>query len=118
MSESIRRPLVPLPPEERERILSRLQLDDDLIPLSATPAEKEAAMSDQSPAPVATGPAHGAVVTQGIARIGPIISVVLGAVLALPAAGVALPPVVVTICSSLVAVMAALGIASPGVRKP
>jgi len=112
----VKTPLAPLSPEERERVLTRLQLDDDLIPLNATPAEKEAAMSDQSPAPVPP-PAAGAVVSQGLARIGPIVSVVLGAILALPAAGVALPPVVVTICSSLVAIMAALGIASPGVRK-
>lgn len=58
------------------------------------------------------------VLGQWIAKIGVIVVILAGAVLALPTAGVALPPIVVTIATVVATLGGALGIASPGVRKP
>ncbi len=122
MTDPIRHPLVALEGEAREAALAARGLGTDLIPLDASPAEWRAAMADETPKPLdvvppSPGPASGAVVNQLTARVGPIVAVLLGVILSLPAAGVTLPPLVVTLATAAVAVLAALGIASPGVRK-
>lgn len=46
-----------------------------------------------------------------------VLAVAAGAVMTLPTAGVAVPPVVLVIAGAVTAIAAALGIVSPGIRK-
>lgn len=52
MSDEPRRPLRPLAPEERRRVLMDLGLDEDLLPLSLTPEERKAALQPEKPIPL------------------------------------------------------------------
>jgi hypothetical protein len=58
-----------------------------------------------------------AVIPQGVVVAIAVLVAIAGALVALPAAGVVLPAAVTTISSIIVAIGAALGVASPGVRK-
>ena len=73
------------------------------------------AATDKALAPVS--PTGIALVGQTVTRIALALVVVAGAVLALPAAGIQLPPIVLTIATAVVTLGTAFGIASPGVRK-
>ena len=54
---------------------------------------------------------------QIFAKIGLVVVLIAGSVLTLPTAGIAIPPLVLTICTLVTTLGVALGIASPGVRK-
>lgn len=57
------------------------------------------------------------VLPQVVVIVATILTVIAGAVLGLPAAGIAVPGVVTAIASVVVALGTALGVASPGLRK-
>lgn len=58
-----------------------------------------------------------ALLPQYAVKIATVLVLVAGVIVTLPTAGVALPPLVLSIAGAVVAIGAALGIASQGVRK-
>lgn len=115
-----RKPLPRLGEAERIRQLALRGLDANLKPLTLT-SEERLAMSDTVPPPVveqppAPQPAAGAVVNQKAVRLLTLVGVVAAAALAASEAGV-LPPWVGAVSQAVIGLLAAVGVASPGIRK-
>lgn len=115
-----RKPLPRLGEAERTRLLALRGLDANLKPLHLTPEERQA-MSDTVPPPVAEQPpapqpAAGAVVNQQAVRVLTVVGVVAAAALAASESGV-LPPWVGAVAQAVIGLLAAVGVASPGIRK-
>lgn len=118
----MRKPLPRLSEAERVRLLYLRGLDANLKPLNLTPEEKQA-MSDNSlptaseqPVVVSAQPAAGAVVNQKVVRILTVVGIVASAALAASEAG-ALPAWVSPVAQAVIGLLAAVGVASPGIRK-
>lgn len=119
MADELRKPLRPLPKDERKRRLLALGLDENLIPLNASPEERHAAMSDANPTPsviVTPEPAQGAILKQPVVAVLTAVAIVAAAALAASESGL-LPKWVAPIANGAIALLAAFGIASPGIRK-
>lgn len=71
-------------------------------------------MSDNQPSPVVPPPAAGAILPQWAVISLTVLSVLAGIAISIPS----LPPVVHQVAAAIVALAAALGIASPGIRRP
>lgn len=116
-----RSPLPRLGEAERIRLLRLRGLDANLKPLNLTPEERHA-MSDPSAPPVpeqppvAPQPAAGAIVNQRLVRVLTVVGIVASAALAASEAG-ALPAWVSPVAQAVIGLLAAVGVASPGIRK-
>lgn len=119
MAEEVRKPIPNLPPGERKRRLLALGLDENLVPLNASPEERQAAMTNLNqtvPVPVPSEPAQGAVLKQPVVQVLTIVAIVAAGALAASEAGV-LPHWVGAVSQAVIGLLAAFGIASPGIRK-
>lgn len=120
MAEEVkRRPIPNLPPEERKRRLLALGLDENMIPLNASPEERQAAMTNLNqtvPVPVPSEPAQGAVLKQPVVQVLTVVAILAAAALGASEAGI-LPGWVTPVANAVIGILAALGIASPGIRK-
>ncbi len=120
MAEEVkRRPIPNLPPEERKRRLLALGLDENMIPLNASPEERQAAMTNLNqtvPVPVPSEPAQGAVLKQPVVQVLTVVAILAAAALGASEAGL-LPGWVASVANAVIGILAALGIASPGIRK-
>lgn len=109
----MRRPLV-LTEAERLRRLRELGRNGDLSPLHPDPLEPP--MDTPNTAPAAPQPASGAIVNQSLVRILTVAGIVASAALAASEAGV-LPAWVSPVAQAIIGLLAAVGVASPGIRK-
>ncbi len=119
MADELRRPIPNLPPEERKRRLAERGLDENMVPFNATPEERKAAMTNlnQTPTVVVAGePAQGAVLKQPVVQVLTVVAIVAAAALAAAESGV-LPHWVGAVAQAIIGLLAAFGIASPGIRK-
>ncbi len=123
MAGEVRKPLPNLSPEERKRRLAERGLDENMIPFNATPEERMAAMTNlnqtqtvEVPVPVPAQPAQGAILNQTTVKVLTGVAVVAAATLAASEAGI-LPGWVGAVAQGVIGLLAAFGIASPGVRK-
>lgn len=120
MADELRRPIPNLSPEERKRRLAERGLDENMIPFNATPEERKAAMTNlnqtQPTVVVAGEPAQGAVLKQPVVQVLTIVAIVAAAALAASEGGV-LPHWVGAVAQAVIGILAAFGIASPGIRK-
>ena len=117
----MRKPLPRLGEAERVRLLFLRGLDANLKPLNMTPEERQAmsdtnAASPASEQPPVPQPAQGAVVNQQAVRVLTVVGVVAAAALAASESGV-LPPWVGAVAQAVIGLLAAVGVASPGIRK-
>lgn len=120
-----RKPLRVVYGKEREEMLARLGRDEN-GPIGLQGVEREAftksqtevvPMADEQKSEVAVSPTGAPVLSPKIALWAAVVVAVAAAISALPQMGISLPPPVVAICYVVVAIGAALGIASPGIRK-
>lgn len=125
MAGELRRPIPTLSPEERKRRLAERGLDENMIPFDATPEERKAAMTNLNqtqtvevpvPVPVPAQPAQGAILNQTTVKVLTGVAVVAAAALAASEAGI-VPGWVGAVAQGVIGLLAAFGIASPGVRK-
>lgn len=120
MADELRRPLPNLSPEERKRRLAERGLDENMVPFNATPEERQAAMTNlnqsQPAVVIANEPAQGAVLKQPVVQVLTIVAIVAAAALAASESGV-LPHWVGAVAQGTIGLLAAFGIASPGIRK-
>lgn len=118
MAGDVRKPIPRLPPEERKRRLLALGLDENLISLNASSEERRAMTNlNQTPTVVVQPePAQGAVLKQPVVQVLTIVAIVAAGALAASEAGV-LPKWVGAVAQAVVGLLAAFGIASPGIRK-
>lgn len=114
----MRSPLPHLGEAERVRRLRERGLDANLQPLDATQQERQAmdAPTPDTAPPAAPQPAQGAVLKQPVVQVLTVVGVVAAAALAASQAGV-LPAWVGAVSQAVIGVLAAVGVASPGIRK-
>lgn len=117
MADELRKPIPHLSPEERKRRLALIGRDENMIPFNATP-EEILAMSDTNPPSVvvAPEPAQGAVLKQPVVQVLTVVAIVAAAALAASESGV-LPGWVGAVAQGVIGLLAAFGIASPGIRR-
>jgi hypothetical protein len=119
MPDAPRRPIPTLTPQERRRRLAERGLGEDLLPLNLSPMERQAMTDPNAPQPQSATtptPAAGAVLKQGWVQALTVVGVVAAGALAASEAGV-LPPWVGAVSQAVIGLLAAVGIASPGIRK-
>lgn len=75
------------------------------------------AAEDQRLDPIPSSPTGIALLPQLLVRVATVVVALAGTLLALTTQGIALPPIVVTVCTVVLALGTALGIASQGVRS-
>lgn len=87
--------------------------------MSDAPVRINPTAAPSSPSAIirASSPTGTPIFSPGLARYAVPVVVVAGFVASLPAMGVPVPPVAVAVASLVVSLGAALGVASPGVRK-
>lgn len=117
----MRRPLPNLGEAERVRRLALRGLGPDLKPLYLTPEERQAMSDTTTPPPVselppAPQPAQGAVLNQRAVQLLTVVGVLAAGALAAAESGV-LPAWVVPVSQAVIGLLAAVGVASPGIRK-
>ena len=113
----MRRPIPTLGEPERIRRLAALGRGPDLQPLH--PDKREQAMAETSteiPAQSVPTPAAGAVLKQPVVQVLTVVAIAATAALAASEAGV-LPPWVGAVAQGVIGLLAAFGIASPGIRR-
>lgn len=108
-----RRPFV-LTEEERLRRLREMGRNGDLSPIHPDPLEH--AMDTPTETAPAPQPASGAVVNQTLVRVLTVAGIIASAALAASEAGV-LPAWVSPVAQAVIGLLAAVGVASPGIRK-
>lgn len=110
----MRRPIV-LTEQERARRLRELGRNPDLSPVVPHPLDR-IAMDTQNPENIAPQPAQGAVLKQPVVQMLTVVAIVAAAALAASESGV-LPGWVGAVAQAVIGLLAAFGIASPGIRK-
>ena len=110
-----RKPIPTLGEEERARRLRELGRNPDLTPITPHPWDTMPETTEQ-PAVVTAPPAAGAVLSQKLTRALTAVGVLAAAALAASEAGI-LPPWVSAVAQAIIGLLAAVGIASPGIRK-
>lgn len=100
---------------ERARRLRELGRNPDLTPITPHPWDTMPETTEQ-PAAVVNQPASGAVLNQSLTRILTGVGVLAAAALAASEAGL-VPAWVATVAHGVIGLLAAVGIASPGIRK-
>lgn len=110
-----RQPIPTLGDEERARRLRELGRNPDLSPIHPHPLDTMPDTTEQ-PATVVASPASGAVLNQTMTRILTVVGIVAAAALAASEAGI-LPAWVSAVAQAVIGLLAAVGIASPGIRK-
>lgn len=110
----MRRPYV-LTEAERLRRLAELGRNGDLSPITPHPLDRPPMDTPTETAP-ASQPAQGAVVNQTLVRVLTVAGIVASAALAASEAGV-LPAWVSPVAQAVIGLLAAVGVASPGIRK-
>lgn len=110
-----RTPIPTLGSEERARRLRELGRNPDLTPITPHPWDTMPDTTEQ-PAAVVAPPAAGAVLSQKLTRILTAVGVLAAAALAASEAGI-LPPWASAVAQAVIGLLAAVGIASPGIRK-
>lgn len=110
-----RTPIPSLGNEERARRLRELGRNPDLTPITPHPWDTMPETTEQ-PAAVVASPAAGAVLSQKLTRILTAVGVIAAAALAASEAGI-LPAWVSAVAQAIIGLLAAVGIASPGIRK-
>lgn len=118
MADELRRPIPVLTPEERKRRLALIGRDENMIPFNASPEERLAMtnLNQTVPVPAPSEPAQGAVLKQPVVQALTIVAIVAAAALAASESGV-LPRWVGAVAQGVIGLLAAFGIASPGIRK-
>lgn len=101
--------------EERARRLRELGRNPDLTPTTPHHWDTMPETTEQ-PATVVAPPAAGAVLNQNLTRILTGVGVLAAAALAASEAGL-IPAWVATVAHAVIGLLAAVGIASPGIRK-